>query len=286
MSARRAWSCALLSGLLVFARSSTALAQSGAACVKAAEEAQSLRDAGHLRASLDKLVRCSAEDCPLVVRKDCISWMDQVEKSLSSVIVHATDGRGKDVIGVRVIVDGTVVRERLDGRELVLDPGEHRFRLEVHGAAPLAQDVLLSQGERNRILRVQFDAPLGTNGEPVTRPDEHVAPATDVRGIAGYGLLGLGGAALVGFGLLEIVAQGEYRTLRDGCGTTRACSSEDLSSTQTKFDLAKVALGVGVVSLGVGTVLLLTRKNDPGPRASVSAAPIAGGGALRWRLVF
>jgi hypothetical protein len=185
------------------------------------------------------------------------------------VIVNAVDSRGHDVVGVRVIVDGKVVRDRLDGRELLLDPGEHKFVFEVRGAAPRKQDVLASQGQKNRVLRAQFDVPLTTDGdaEPsrVDRVAQRQEQTTDVRGILGYGLLGLGGAALAAFGLLELVAQDEYRTLRDGCGNSRSCTSEELSPAQTKFDLAKGALVTGLASLGIGAVLLLTRGPRTGP---------------------
>src|SRR4051794_37283699 len=118
MNERRRWYLRFIPLVSTLMYAPTALAQGGAACGKAAEEAQALRDGGQLQAALDKLVRCSADHCPVVVRKDCVTWMDQVEKAIPSVIVNAVDSRGHDVMGVRVIVDGKVVRERLDGREL------------------------------------------------------------------------------------------------------------------------------------------------------------------------
>src|SRR5215471_13311683 len=83
-----------------------ARADEASRCIKAAEDAQVQRDAGHLMSALDDLVICARDVCPIVVRQDCVSWLPQVEATLPSVLVHAVDARGADVVGVRVLIDG------------------------------------------------------------------------------------------------------------------------------------------------------------------------------------
>ena len=269
----------LASALAAFSRD--ARAEDAEPCVKAAEEAQSQRDAGHLTVALDNFVRCSQDACPLVVRRDCLTWTTQVEQLLPSVLVHAVDARGADVVGVRLLIDGKAVRERLDGRAVPLDPGQHHVRFEVRGAAPVEQDLLVSEGQKHRILDVKFEAPLTTDGAL-----DATTAGPDLRTVIGFGLIGLGVVALGTFGVLEIVAQGDYRTLRDGCGVTRSCTDAQLSPTQTKFDAAKIALAVGVVSAGVGIPLVILGSKAGARRASLGAAPLDGGAALRLQGTF
>lgn len=287
---------AVLGGVLVAVSGSPAAAQTqaGAECSALAEEAQALRDDGHYQAALDKLVQCASTSCPLVVRRDCLGWIEQIDKLVPSVIVQVTDARGHDVIGVRVTLDGKLVRQRLDGREIVLDPGEHRFVFEVSGAGAKEVPLLVLQGQRNRILRVQFEGPLTTEGEADSARGGRVEGGgeggsgerggeTDYRSLVGYGLLGLGALGLGTFGVLEIVAQGEYRALRDGCGVDRTCSDGQLSPTRVKFDVAKIALVAGLVSAAAGGVVLLLPRSR---RTALTARPTVGGVDVDWRITF
>jgi hypothetical protein len=110
---------------------------------------------------------------------------------------------------------------------------------------------------------------------------------TDARGVIGWGLLGLGTLSLATFGVIELVAQSEYRSFRDGCGATHSCSSNEVSPTQTKFDLAKVSVVVAAVAFAVGIPLLVFRPKTRAARAAVvDAVPLGTGGGLRLRAAF
>jgi hypothetical protein len=288
---RSSLAAAVIGGVLLVAPRGPAQAQTGAECSSLAEDGQALRDEGHYQAALDKLVQCASSSCPVVVRRDCLGWIEQIDKLVPSVIVQVTDARGHDVIGVRVTLDGKLVRQRLDGREIVLDPGEHRFLFEVAGAPPQEVSFLALQGQRNRILKFQFTAPLTTEGEadagrgglPEGSESGEKNGETDYRNLVGYGLLGLGALGIGTFAVLELVAQGEYRTLRDGCGVDRSCSDSQLSPTRVKFDVAKIALAAGVVSAVAGGVVLLLPRNR---RTALTARPTVGGASVDWRLSF
>ncbi|HEY6459337.1 MAG TPA: hypothetical protein VIY73_04275, partial [Polyangiaceae bacterium] len=103
--------------------------------------------------------------CPEAIRTDCTRWVAEVDASLPSVVFDAVWADGRDAAGLTVLVDGKPVTGAERGRAVSLDPGEHTFRLEVPGAAPVEMRNLIREGEHNRILHVTF-VPLGETGAP------------------------------------------------------------------------------------------------------------------------
>src|SRR5262249_42485296 len=124
--------------------------------VSAYEKAQQLRGEAKLRAARDQLLVCSRPECPALVRQDCSQWMGEVQHALPSVVIAARDGTGHDVLAVRVSIDGVVVTETLDGKPIAVDPGPHKFKYETAGSAPIEEQVLVREGERNRPLTASF----------------------------------------------------------------------------------------------------------------------------------
>ena len=54
----------------------------------------------------------------------------------ASVVPAAKDKKGRDIVDVKVSIDGKVVTETLDGKALPVDPGVHTFRFETKNAPP------------------------------------------------------------------------------------------------------------------------------------------------------
>jgi hypothetical protein len=242
----------------------TARAQDKQACVSAYEKAQQLRGEAKLRAARDQLLVCSRAECPALVRQDCSQWMGEVQNALPSVVIAARDGAGHDVLAVRVSIDGVVVTETLDGKPIPVDPGPHKVKYETAGSAPIEEQVLVREGERNRPLTVSFargDARADNRREERRggTPDDKPGPP-----IVAYTLIGVGVIALGSALVLDLVANSDATTLRDTCKPN--CSQSAVDAVQTKYVAAGVSLGVGIVAVGVGTVLLLTR-----PRAKAGA---------------
>src|SRR5687767_4739055 len=69
-------------------------------CASAAEEAQGLQREGKLTQAREKLVLCARASCPAFIRKDCTGWLTEVDKSMPSIVVRATDANSRDVAGV------------------------------------------------------------------------------------------------------------------------------------------------------------------------------------------
>ena len=78
----------------------------------------------------------------------------------------AVSDRG-DEIDVNVTIDGQLVTRQLDGKAIELDPGSHQIIFERQGSAPQEMRLILGQGEKNRIIRLDYRTKTPT---PVAAP--------------------------------------------------------------------------------------------------------------------
>jgi hypothetical protein len=122
------------------------------ACVAASDQAQTLRDEGKYRAARLQLLACSRDACPGLVRHDCEKWLSDLDANQPTVVLGARDPKGTDAPSTRVLLDGAVLTSHLDGKPIAVDPGEHTFRYEATGAAPVEQHAVIRVGEKNRML--------------------------------------------------------------------------------------------------------------------------------------
>jgi hypothetical protein len=234
------------------------------ACAQAAEKAQELRSAGKLLGSLEKLRVCVRTSCPAFLRRDCAQWRTEVEASLPTVVVAAHADDGRDLVAVRVTVDGAPLAERVDGLARPLDPGAHRFLFEAEGAPPVEQTVVLREGDKRRAVEVIFP-PAPTAKPPASRGG--VANPAPERGpwpwiLGGAGLAGVGVGAI-----LAVSGLSDYHAMVDTCGHAGSCASSDVSSARTRLWAADALFVIGGVSLGVAAYLAFR--------------PLPGGAALQ-----
>jgi hypothetical protein len=276
-------------------------------CASAYEETQKLREKGQLTEAKQRAVRCSAASCSVYVVKDCTQWLAEIEASLPSVVFTAEDAGGADTAAARVAVDGRVVAERLDGKAVALDPGEHVVRFELVGAEAIEQRVLIRQGEKNRRIAASFKkAPAPPPPPPVTpvavrEPAAPLPPAPAPRaggvptwawvtGGVGVVLLGVG----IGFGVSALGAQS---TLVEKCGgdparcpSSTSADTVPLAERRDRNRNVFIGLGaVGVAAIAAGAVgIALAPPNQQkraagwvlGPLALPSGAGLAISGQL------
>jgi hypothetical protein len=117
-------------------REASAADKAAAACIQSAEQGETARRAGEILHARELFVQCAARECPTVLRRDCASWLEEADRQIPSVVLGARDGQGHDVADARASIDGTVVREHLDGNPIALDPGSHVVRFERAGVPP------------------------------------------------------------------------------------------------------------------------------------------------------
>ena len=258
-------------------------------CVDASSRAQRLRDQGKLVEADKELLVCAAATCPAVVAKDCAQWRDEVRAKMPTVVVVARDARGQDVIDARVLVDGAVVVDRLDGREIPLDPGAHVLRVEPRdpALAPAEEQLLATEGVKTRALNVVLSSasapapaapPTGSSTAATERPSGEGARSSIVLPAA---VLVVGGAALATGVVLFAVGSGKVSDANDACPND-VCSSAAYDDASSRYasgqrlkNVSLVVGGAGVAALAVGAALLVLRSGSSTTTSShLAAAPL------------
>jgi hypothetical protein len=234
-------------------------------CLTAPIDGQKAWKAGRLLEARDDFAICSLRTCPAEVVDDCMRWMRQVDEALPSVVVAARDGKGRDLVDVRVSIDG-MPPAAAAARAIRLDPGAHTLLFHREGSADVSEQVLLREGEKNREVLATFGGPASASSTAAPQSSDRAGSERPVP-VPAWVFAGVGAVALVSFatfGTLGILDRGA-----DHCDT--GCPADQKNAIATKFLIADVSLGVGVVALAVATWFYLSR-----PAAAPSAVGAAG----------
>lgn len=256
---------ALLLALVSIARPAGANAK--AACAKAYEASQEQRGSGKLLAAKESLVTCSQAACPSFIKKDCSKWLAEVEGSIPTVVFSAKFGT-EELGDVKVSEGDKVLSETLDGKALPLDPGTHTFVFESakHGVKELK--FVVKEGAKAQQIQLEYEVPK-TDATPAAGADAGATGVSTDQVKSGktlaYVLLGVGAVGLGGFAYFGLSGKSDRDKLE--CADSKTCSDSELDPIQKKYLYADIALGVGIVSLGVGTYLLLA----PGKKSEAAA---------------
>jgi hypothetical protein len=264
--------------LAMFAMPTLAHAAGEDACIAASEKAQRLKNDGKLSEARDQLALCSADNCPSIVRTDCNKWMGEVLAALPSVVLAAKDAAGKDIVEAKVLVDGKVVAQSLDGRAIKIDPGVHLFRFEASGYAPGEERVVVRSGEQNRIVSLKLDAQAATATPPPPPPPETKSnyPFVPIG-------IGFAGAVVLAVAIyIDTSATSDAHDLRKTCAPE--CAQSKVDSIKTRYLISGIMAGVGAVGLGTGAVLYYTRKDATS--GAIGIAPTIGGAVAQGRISF
>lgn len=241
--------------------------QDKAVCADAYKGAQVQRKSGALKRARESLLVCVSDRCPSVIQPDCTRWLTEVEAALPSLAFAAKGADGRDLTAVKVTVDGQVLAESLDGKSIPIDPGSHTLHFETQGEAPIDQTIVVREGEKARVVSVSWaklaaaETPSSATAPPP--PASHGAP------VAAWVLGGVGVASLATFGVLALHGSSRRSDLKNSC--YGHCTDSDVSSVKTEFAIADAALGVGIVTGAISTVLFLTSRGST-ERASPAAA--------------
>ena len=280
---KRTMVTALIGSLALLAIPGEQAAQAGepkqdaerAVCADAYRGAQLQMRNGALRRARESLLVCVSDKCPSVLQPDCLRWLTEVEAATPTMAFAAKGVDGKDVTDVRVTMDGQPLREALDGKAVPVDPGTHTLRFEHGGETPIDQQIVVREGEKSRVVTVSWAkaaaaSAAGSDGAAAPAPTSHTAAWV-------FG--GIGAASLATFGVLGIHGVARRSDLEKEC--FGRCAQSTIDSVKTEFAIADVALGVGIVSVGIATVLFLTGgpSTEKAARASFGVAPHRDGAA-------
>ncbi|MBL8741541.1 MAG: hypothetical protein JNK04_10620 [Myxococcales bacterium] len=259
------------------------------ACAQDYEAAQVEAKSGHLKAAVEKATSCAQDKCPAYVRGDCLRFVDEYKAQTPSIIVVARDKNGCDTTDAQVSVDGKLLLEKVDGRAIELDPGEHVVSVVAPGVPPEEQRIVATQSQKDRQLSFgDARAPACKKGV-VDRPPPP-PPVKSERSpmtMAGLVLGGLGLGALAtsaGFGIAGFVQRGEL----EDC---KPCSERRIDDVRRTFIIGDVLLANGVALLGTSIALLVVggkQPDEPAPRSALQLGARAslGGGAIELSTTF
>jgi hypothetical protein len=211
-------------------------------CIDADTKGQDLRRDGKLSAARDQLRTCGDLACPPILRDDCSRRLDELERAQPTIIFDAKDASGRDVMGVRVSVDGKSLADKLDGTALQVDPGEHLFTFSATGRAPVTETLVVKEGEKGRRERIVISSPpLGSRPAlPPSSPTPSVQPISELtppspsppptaKGMTMQKILGL---AIGGVGVAGIAVGSVFGVLTFSAASQQ--NGDCLNSTQCK----------------------------------------------------
>jgi hypothetical protein len=255
------------------------------ACLDASEQGQTLRDSGSYLGARQRFIACAGEQCPGEVRKACVAWLEDLDKLVPTVVFAAT-AQGRDVTDVRVSVDGSVVAERIEGKPVPLDPGEHRFRFERPGEQPIDQPLVLHAGEKERLVSARFGpervpSPASTAAPGASPPPERPALTPG----AFYAL----GAAAVAAVVAGVALDTSGYVFLQQCKSDATCSgSHERAEVQWRFVAGDLLVGTGVAAAIAAWLLrpIEPRSSGASPYAQVDVGATSRGAMLRMDIRF
>jgi hypothetical protein len=250
-----------------------------AACIAATEQGLALRQQGKLRDALKQLAMCADVSCPAEVALECSHRIDEVKAALPTLILEAKDGAGNDRASVAVSMDGAHLTDTLDGRPILLDPGEHMFTFVAPGEAPVERNLVLREGEKDRRESVVIGAPAPLPvPAPVTTASWWTGRRTLAVVTAGVGVVGLGFGA--GWGAYAVSSQNREKSdcSKASCPNPPQ-ATEDYNTARKDATASTVGFVAGAVLLTAGAVLWLTAPSahDTPAAASLGVTPIVTG---------
>jgi hypothetical protein len=226
--------CASLLGLFaadLAERQAIAADPTTADCLAASETSLALRNQHKRRAERSQLLVCAAATCPSDIRKECLRRVDEVNAAIPTVIFEVKDAAGNDLSAVRLSMDGEVLAESLQGTALSIDPGVHTFVFETPNHAPLQKQFVIREAEKERRESIRF--------QDVAPPVQDIAPAR-----------------------AAVVVPAQTASPAPAAAPPPSDTTPGLGTPRT---IALAAGGVGILSLGVGTVFAVTtiaNRND------------------------
>jgi hypothetical protein len=257
-------------------------------CVQAYEDGQRLRQTGALVEAESRLLACGGPECPVRMQRDCQGWLDDVRRSIPTVIFRVRDETGSVLGNVRLSIDDGPW-QRLDGRAVLMNPGEHVVAFERTGYEPRRTPVFVTEGEKLEPREI-FLTPLATP-QPASSARTELHPSSDETSAkvlrqgrsashwvlpVAAGAVGVLGAA--SFGYFGLQAIHDERAL-DRC--TPNCSQDQVDDVRRQYRVSNVSLGVSIVGLVAAGVWLLL--DEAGQDASVTAWHPTGVGMIGTR---
>jgi len=222
-------------------------------CLTASEQGQLSRKEAKYRSARASFRVCAQSDCPFAVRRDCVEWLGELDRAQPTIIVHAR-AEGRDASDVTVRIDGEVLTERLDGRAIEVDPGEHLLTFEsTRRRARRDHRLVVRESEKGRWIEVDLtnERESPTQTTPASTPARE--PATPAIGwvLGGVGIAGIATATY-------LLVAGRIREADLAAECEPRCPHADVDAVRRQYWAGAIALGAGALALGAAIFVATT----------------------------
>ncbi|HEY2518264.1 MAG TPA: hypothetical protein VGI39_45660 [Polyangiaceae bacterium] len=242
-------------------------------CLFARDSALTLQSKHQLRAARAQLEVCEANACPTGIRAECAKRHEEVQSAMPTLLFVAEDAQGRSVSKVKVAMDGEPLLSELTGTSVGVDPGQHVFTFEVPGKPRAAQTFDLTEGEKNRRIKLEI--------VPPTPPAQTFGRTQRIVGLS------FGAAALVGVGLgtgFGISARSNLTKSHEDCNTSLctqqgwSAATSEMSTATTQATISTAAFIAAGAFLATGALLYFTAPTGPSTNSAFTLAPAVGSG--------
>jgi hypothetical protein len=212
----------------------------------------------------------------------------ELERKIPKLVIV----RGKGAEAIKVELDGVALGETQIGSEISADPGPHVVTGVIAPGRKIKKQVTLAEGATARVV---LDVPDEAAETPPTASEdtasvvaaEKDAPKKATNDAAPWILGGIGVTSLVLAGVFYKLRNDAENELDEQCiGNTCPDTLKDTESRgQTYAALSGITLGLGIVGIGAGALLLVSRSGSSEASSryvpSVAAGPRGAGFSFR-----
>ena len=188
--------------------------------------------------------------------------------------------RGNGAETASVTLDGVELGESSIGKEVPVNPGGHTVEWKTPDGRSDKAVFSVSEGEKKSVEVALATAspvasPIASVGQ--SEPDAPKNVASQSKSPLPWVAIGVGGAGLVAAGTFYLMRNSAINDLDSSCSDHRCPTSmkDTGNKGKTYTTLGNVSLGVGLVGLGVGTVLLLVQGKAPTPSEKAETSPVS-----------
>lgn len=195
---------------------------------------------------------------------------DALEARVPKLVIVRGEGAG----AIKIELDGVALGQAQVGKEVSVDPGPHEVTGILGDGRRFKRTVEVAEGKSETVT---LDVPDDLTNTPAPPPTTEGGAATDAGGgvTPGVASAASGSAApwvVGGIGVASLIASGVFFALKNGAENEldRECLGktcpDTVQSTQSRGEtyatLTGVTLGVGIVGVGVASVMLLSGGSE------------------------
>lgn len=219
------------------------------ACFDAYEATQGARRDGRLIEARDAAIICSADACPRTLSRDCVKWVGELQAIIPGLVFDVRLADGSNVTEVTVNMDGKPLLTKLDGKAVLVDPGEHVLQFLYGDFLPIETRVVALEGDKARKVQVTYrksEPPTVGDARPVFKMGRPIPVTTWV-------FAGLGAALFSAAGLTGLVGL-NGRARLEGCRPM--CTATEVVTVGRTLAFADGLLIGGAVAAAAAAVIL------------------------------